>query len=88
MSRNKNYRVRDIVTGLYQEADVDKKLMYTDVRWSEKGKSWKDVESLKDHLLRLKEHNIPISPLWEIVEFTSSKQSKETDSYPAVALVT
>lgn len=75
------------MTGLYQDAQIDKSLIHASPRWSTKGKAWKSTEEVKTHLNALKASNISISPLWLIVEFSSARQSSEIDSYPAVAVV-
>lgn len=79
------YCVRDMVTGLFQNAGVDKTYLHPEVRWSNKGKKWKSLDELKEHFSHLKEHNISVSPLWEVVEVTARTGAEQT-SYPAVAV--
>lgn len=83
----KKYRVRDMVTGLFQEDGVLKHGMHAEVRWSDKGKSWKTLDDLQQHFKFLKEYNIPVSPLWEVVEVSSARATKELDRYPAAAVL-
>jgi len=78
------YRVRDMVTGLYQEGGVNRYVLHAEVKWSKKGKTWNKMSELKMHLKLLQESKIPISPLWEVVELESA--GKEKECYPAVAL--
>ena len=79
------YRIRDMVTGLYQDTGYDKRGLHAEAIWTEKGKTWGKLSDLKSHLSLLQEQHITISPLWQIVEFESSETEKYC--YLATALV-
>jgi len=67
----KVYKVRDMVTGLYQRAG-------SRPTWSKQGKTWK-LGPLKTHFQLFAKHSIPVSPMWEVVEL----ELVECDRYPA-----
>lgn len=75
------YKIRDMVTGLYQKDKLNIYVRPADVMWSERGKTWKNIESLREHFAMIQDKGVTISPLWEVVEFESAK--KEIASYPA-----
>lgn len=77
----KKYKIRDIATGLYQDADFDARV--SDVSWSSAGKTWQDVEQLKKHINLLQECRIMISPLWEVIEL----QGNQEERYPVMVLL-
>lgn len=79
------YKIRDMVTGLYQDGGYAKCGLHPEAVWSEKGKMWGKMSDLKSHLSLLQEQHVTISPLWQIVEFETS--GPEKDCYPATALV-
>jgi len=78
------YRIRDMVTGLYQKSGHLKRGFHSEAVWSDKGKTWKDIIELKRHLSALQEQHVTISPLWQIVEL--GPKNVERDCYPASAL--
>lgn len=82
----KKYRVRDMVTGLFQLDGVLKVPHHSEVRWSNKGKTWASLEDLTGHFKLLKEYNIPVSPLWEVVEVTAGRDPQVLDAYPAASV--
>jgi len=73
------YRIKDIITGLYQKSGYDK--FSKEPNWSKRGKTWLTLEDLKTHLKSLEENRIQLSPLWEVIEILSS--SEEGDKYSA-----
>ncbi len=79
------YRIRDMVTGLYQDTGYDKRGLHCEAVWSKNGKTWGKLSDLKAHLNLLQEQHVTISPLWQIIETEASKVEK--DCYPATALV-
>lgn len=79
------YKIRDMVTGLYQDSGYAKRGLHPEAVWSEKGKMWGKMSDLKSHLNLLQEQHVTISPLWQIVEIEAAEVEK--DCYPATALI-
>lgn len=82
---NLKYKIRDMVTGLYQDESCGKSSLYPAATWSEKGKMWCKISDLRLHLNLLQKNYITISPLWQIIEIESS--GSENNYYSATALI-
>ena len=84
-NKKTKYRVRDLLTGMYQDTGFDK--WSYEPKWSEKGKSWSSLDELKTHFRALEEHRITLSSLWEIVEIEKvGRKETEVSKYPASVL--
>lgn len=82
---NLKYKIRDMVTGLYQDEGCEKSSLYPAATWSKKGNIWCKMSDLKLHLNLLQKNYITISPLWQIIEIESV--GSENNCYPATALI-
>jgi|688.fasta_scaffold689022_1 hypothetical protein len=76
------FKVRELTTGLYWDGTVQN--FTGEPSFSKRGKTWSSIEKLKEHFSMLEKMRNPISPLWEIVEYTKSPQTGI--KYPASIL--
>lgn len=61
------FKVRDMITGLYQDAKIEE--LAGTPSWSKRGKTWADIAQLKRHFAVLELFRISMSPLWEVIEY-------------------
>lgn len=74
------YKVREMSTGLYWSGKVQ--TFTGEPRFTERGKVWDSVEKLQEFFGVLEKLRITISPLWEVIEYTTSPAKGEC--YPAI----
>ena len=79
---NKKFKIREIATGLYWNGKVTP--VTGELRWTKSGKTWESTQKLSESIEALKKLRIPISPLWEVVEFEKTPATGER--YPASIL--
>lgn len=82
METKKKFKIREITTGMYWNGKIA--AITGELRWTKAGKTWGSVEELRESLDALKKCRIPVSPLWEVVEF--EKTPSRGEKYPASIL--
>ena len=79
---NKKFKVRDMQTGYFWTGKIQ--ALSAEPSWSKRGKTWDSIEDLKSYFEVLEKCKLAISPLWEVIEYSTTPSKGE--SYPASLL--